>query len=60
MNKAVGKDVSLRDVLEEVRALRRDVSVIMPTESVNEYKNKKEIVTAYRDVRRQISRSKRA
>ncbi|OGG72642.1 hypothetical protein A3A38_00165 [Candidatus Kaiserbacteria bacterium RIFCSPLOWO2_01_FULL_53_17] len=60
MNKANGKDVSLREVLKEVRALRRDVSIVMPMESLEEYKNTKEITAAYRDARRQISRSKSA
>lgn len=47
--------VSLRDLFKEVRALRRDVSVFMPTESVDEYKNKKEILSAYSDARRRMT-----
>ena len=60
MNKTGNKNVSLGDLYKEVRALRRDVSVFMPTESLNEYKNKKEIMIAHRDARKQIARAKHA
>ncbi len=55
MNKTGNGSVSLKDLFKEVRALRRDVSVFMPTESVDEYKNKKEILSAYRDARRRMT-----
>lgn len=60
MNRADKKNVSLKDLYKEVRALRRDVSVFMTTESFDDYKNKKEIISAYRDTRKQIARSKQA
>lgn len=59
MSKA-SNNISLKDVFAEVRALRRDISVFIPTESLDEYKNKKEVAAAYRDVRRHIARTKRA
>ena len=56
----IQEKVSLKDLFKEVRALRRDVSVFMPTESVDEYKNKKDILSAYRDARRHIAPVKSA
>ncbi len=49
MNKIHSKKVSLEDVLEEVQALRREVGMFMPTESLDDYNNPKEIVAAYRE-----------
>ena len=60
MNKANTKNPSLRDLFNEVRALRRDVLVFMPTESFDGYRNKKEILAAHRDARKQIARAKLA
>jgi hypothetical protein len=54
----IQEKVSLKDLFKEVRALRRDVSVFMPMDSVDKYKNKKDIVSAYRDARRHILRMK--
>lgn len=56
----IQEKVSLKDLFKEVRALRRDVSIFMLTDSVDEYKNKKNIVSAYRDARRHILRMKNA
>ena len=60
MNKTGKKNVSLSDLYQEVRALRRDMSVFMPTESFDDYKNKKELVAAHRDTRKEIARTRRA
>jgi hypothetical protein len=56
----IQEKVSLKDLFKEVRALRRDVSVFMPMDSVDGYKNKKDIVSAYRDARRHILHIKSA
>jgi len=37
----------MRDVLKEVRGLRRDVSLILPTESVSGYAHPRRIVSSY-------------
>ena len=42
------KDISLEDLYREVVALRRDVSLFIPTETLDAYKNKKEILAAYK------------
>ena len=54
MNNARKKKVSLEDVFKEVQALRREVSVFVSYESIDDYKNKKEIRDAYRTARRHI------
>ncbi|KKW23581.1 MAG: hypothetical protein UY68_C0008G0032 [Parcubacteria group bacterium GW2011_GWF2_52_12] len=54
MNNARKKKVSLEDVFKEVQALRREVSVFVSYESIDDYKNKKEIMDAYRTARRHI------
>ena len=38
----------MRDVLKEVRGLRRDVSLILPTESVSGYAHPRRLVASYR------------
>ena len=39
---------SLKDLFTEIRTLRREVSLIMPSESLKEYKHPKRIVTSYK------------
>jgi hypothetical protein len=53
------KKVSLQDLYDEVRALRRDIELFVPTEALDEYKNKHEITEAYQEARNLIARSKR-
>ena len=48
----------LNKVLREVRGLRYDLELVVPTESLDEYKNKKEIIASYKDVRRRIASNK--
>ena len=38
----------MRDVLKEVRGLRRDVSLILPTESVSGYAHPRRLISSYR------------
>ncbi len=38
----------MRDVLKEVRELRREVSLVIPTESLSGYAHPKRILTSYR------------
>jgi hypothetical protein len=47
-------------VLREVQSLRRDVSLIIPSESIDEYANKQEINSAYRAVQKAIALSKQS
>ncbi len=49
MNKIHNKKVSLEDVLEEVQALRREVGMFMPSESLDEYAHPEKIVAAYKE-----------
>lgn len=49
MNKTATKTEKLmRDVLREVRELRRDVSLILPSESLSGYAHPRRILTSYR------------
>ncbi|OGC87722.1 hypothetical protein A2949_00460 [Candidatus Adlerbacteria bacterium RIFCSPLOWO2_01_FULL_54_21b] len=38
----------IRDVLKEVRELRREVSLFIPTESLSDYAHPKRILASYR------------
>lgn len=60
MSKLGKKNISISDLYKEVRALRRDVSVFISSDSFDKYKNKKEILDARRDAREQISRARQA
>lgn len=59
MNKTKVKNLSLKGLFKEVRVLRQDVDMFIPTESLEEYKNKKEILDAYRDAKQYMARVKR-
>ena len=48
MNKTKAKNPSLKDLFDEVRALRRDVALMIPTESLSDYKHPKRLMTAYK------------
>jgi len=43
----------VQDVLREVRGLRRDVSLILPTESISGYAHPHRLVASYRRATRQ-------
>ncbi len=49
MDKVRNKKVSLEDVLKEVQALRREVSLFIPTESLDEYSHPERIISAYKE-----------
>ena len=36
-----------QQILSEIKSLRRDISLLIPTESLEEYENGDEILTAY-------------
>ncbi len=42
------KTPSLKDLFREVRTLRREVSLITPTESLAEYRHPKRILASYK------------
>ncbi len=42
-------------ILEEVQALRREVSFLMPTESLTDYENAEEISDAYDEARTEFN-----
>ena len=48
MNKTKSKKPSLKDLFEEVRALRREVAMFLPTESFEGYKHPKRILASYK------------
>jgi hypothetical protein len=45
------KSVTLDTILTEIKSLRREVTLFMPSESVNDFSNKREIVTALKNAR---------
>jgi hypothetical protein len=48
MNKTKAKNPSLKDIFEEVRALRQEVSMFFPTESLAGYKHPERIIASYK------------
>jgi len=51
MNTTTKKQVVLQDIMSEIKSLRREVSLFLPTESLNDYTNKKEILSALKKAR---------
>ena len=49
MEKVRDKKVSLEEVLKEVQALRREVALFIPSESLDEYAHPEKIVAAYKE-----------
>ena len=45
------KLVTLDAILSEVKSLRREVALFLPTESIDDFSNKKEILTALKNAR---------
>lgn len=52
MNTSTKKQIILQDIMSEIKSLRREVSLFLPTESLNEYTNKKEILAALKNARK--------
>ncbi|MBI1754885.1 hypothetical protein HYR65_01210 [Candidatus Azambacteria bacterium] len=48
MQKTKAQSASLRDVLNEIRALRREVSALMPLETIGGYAHPKRIIASYK------------
>lgn len=48
MTKVQAKAPSLKEVLDEVRALRREISMFLPAESLEGFKNPKRILDSYK------------
>ena len=48
MNKTISRSVSLKDLFREVRALRMEVAMFLPTETIDGYKHPKRIMVAYK------------
>ena len=49
----------LTQVLNEVRSLRRDFSLVIPMESIDEYENAAEIEAAYRAMKKEVGASRK-
>lgn len=47
----VMKSATLDTVLTEIKSLRREVSLFLPTESIEDFSNKKEILAALKNAR---------
>lgn len=45
------KMATLDTILNEVRSLRREVGLFLPTESIDDFANKKEILAALKNAR---------
>jgi hypothetical protein len=45
------KKATLDTVLNEIKSLRREVSLFLPTESINDFSNKAEIVASLKRAR---------
>jgi hypothetical protein len=50
-------DVTLHDLLQEIKALRREVTLFVPQESSQEYENKAEIKRALARAKKQLGQS---
>jgi hypothetical protein len=48
MEKSKVKKPSLKDLFDEVRALRREITMFLPTESLAEFANPKRIMASYK------------
>ncbi len=55
MNSATKKNQTVTDILSEIKSLRRELSLFLPTESINDYENEKEIVDALKKARKEHS-----
>ena len=51
MGNSTNKKATLSAVLQEIKTLRREVSLFMPSESLKDFSNKKEILSAYQKAR---------
>ena len=45
------KTVTLDTILTEIQSLRREVGLFLPTESIDDFSNKKEILAALKNAR---------
>lgn len=48
MDKTKAKNPSLKDIFEEVKALRQEVAMFFPTESLDGYKHPERIMASYK------------
>ena len=55
----VKTDQLLAEVLREVRAVRRELSLVVPSERLEEYKNAAELTRAYREAKRELASVRR-
>ncbi len=55
----VKTDQLLAEVLREVRAVRRELSLVVPSERLEEYKNAAELARAYREAKRELANVRR-
>lgn len=60
MATAVKTEQLLTEVLREVRAVRRELSLVIPVERIDEYRNAAELTRAYREAKRELVRIRRA
>jgi hypothetical protein len=47
-------DITLQDIMQEIKALRREVTLFVPQDSSDEYENKNEIKRAFVRAQKQM------